>query len=253
MERDGRHTLQQLFPLSEVIEDEESYTSLHKIVLGLLHIDLASSLRKPTVRASIDTPTWTGISALGLAVRRRDVGAARLLLEAGADPNLPKTGLRNTPMHFSIDTGDVEMVRLLLRYGADVNAAGRHGLCPIHNIRMVKNEDAQREILSLLLDHGADICARTVNGCEPLSGVAKEGSVASLGFLLDHGADIDHRDNDGDVALFESVTPRSTRRPDCSSNAGRTTPSSTAAARPFSTYWVAVGMWKCFGSFLDIK
>src|SRR5829696_5473630 len=48
----------------------------------------------------------------------------RLLLDAGADPNVRDTGDNATPLHFAAGGGHVDSVRLLLDAGADVNGFG---------------------------------------------------------------------------------------------------------------------------------
>lgn len=46
----------------------------------------------------------------------------RLLLTAGADPNLRSSEGKMTPLHYAASCGRTEVVATLIRAGADVNA-----------------------------------------------------------------------------------------------------------------------------------
>ena len=60
---------------------------------------------------------------LSAAVRRRDLGMTRLLLEHGADPNLAEEGSpRGLSLWIAVNDREREIVRLLLEHGADPNA-----------------------------------------------------------------------------------------------------------------------------------
>lgn len=60
---------------------------------------------------------------LSAAVRRGDVAMTRLLLEHGADPNLPEEGApRGLSLWIAVNDRQRELVRLLLERGADPNA-----------------------------------------------------------------------------------------------------------------------------------
>ena len=51
----------------------------------------------------------------------------KLLLDAGADPNVKSKGLSNTPLHYAASYGLVEIVKMLLAKKADVNARNSEG------------------------------------------------------------------------------------------------------------------------------
>lgn len=60
---------------------------------------------------------------LSAAVRRRDAAMTRLLLEHGADPNLPEEGgPRGLSLWIAVNDRERGIVRLLLAHGADPNA-----------------------------------------------------------------------------------------------------------------------------------
>jgi hypothetical protein len=70
-------------------------------------------------------------SALHVAVYREHIDVVRLLLEKGADPNLPNN-IGETPFYWASAHFDIDMIDLLKRYGSDglrwgkVSEAGRH-------------------------------------------------------------------------------------------------------------------------------
>ena len=136
-----------------------------------------------------------GEMPLQLAVRKGDVGIARLLLENGADVNAQdRTG--RTPLHewaVCPDQGD-ELLRALVTHGGDPEAKDRAGNTPLHTA--VLGHDHRRA--SLLLQHGANVNARNTEGNTPLH-VAYDSETASL--LLQHGANVNARNTEGKTPL----------------------------------------------------
>ncbi len=72
-----------------------------------------------------------------------------ILLKSGANVNAKTTRDGETPFHKAIDRGDVEIVKLLLNYGADVNAVSKFGVSSIYFARN------SQVVLELLKEHGA--------------------------------------------------------------------------------------------------
>ncbi len=59
-----------------------------------------------------------GRTPLHFAVIRRKHEVVRYLLKKGANPNL-RDDYGNTPLHYAYENGDVEMVSILMRAGVD--------------------------------------------------------------------------------------------------------------------------------------
>jgi ankyrin repeat protein len=86
---------------------------------------------------------------LSAATRRNDVEMVRLLLEHGADPNLPEEGApHGTALYNAVQYRYREIVRLLLARGADPNAEVESSGTP-----MLQAKD-DPELFALLVAHG---------------------------------------------------------------------------------------------------
>lgn len=108
----------------------------HDLILGTFHsaacIGDVCQLRRhlkfyKNKNISVDFTDGAGMSALHWAALRGHEICARILLENGANPELPQRGL-NTCLHLAATRGYDDLVRLLIDYGANIrsrNAEGR--------------------------------------------------------------------------------------------------------------------------------
>ena len=55
-----------------------------------------------------------------------------LMTRRDVSPNTPHKVLKKFPIHVAAESGDLEMIRLLLKCGADVNARMENGNTPLH-------------------------------------------------------------------------------------------------------------------------
>jgi ankyrin repeat protein len=78
----------------------------------------------------------------------------RILLEAGADPNLRSSNGFWTPLIQAVDFGQIDAAKILLSRGASVSETNSEGSTPLHFA-----ENA--EVVKLLISAGADPNART--------------------------------------------------------------------------------------------
>jgi uncharacterized protein len=94
-----------------------------------------------------------GFTALHLAAFFGKVEAARELLAAGASSHTYGTnGLANQPLHAAAAGRHLEVCRLLLAAGADVNASQHGGFTPLHQAA----DHGDVEMVELFLSAGAD-------------------------------------------------------------------------------------------------
>jgi ankyrin repeat protein len=178
-------------------------TALHHAVMGR-HYDVAKRLMAAganinAVDASLETPLY-------LAVIEQDEAAAWLLIAAGAD--LEAQGPMGTPLHVAARHNSVDMVTLLLKNGAKIDARNRELATPLALAAWRGSLDAAK----VLLAKGADIEARNVRGQTPLFyAVVGPNAVNLVPFLIEHGAEINVRDTAGITALDLAI--RHDRKP----------------------------------------
>lgn len=147
--------------------------------------------------ADADTKDNKGESALvalissHLLAPEAKAAAAEILLEAGAA--LPKTNKKGEPIlcdAFNIlhkeESG--AMVTLMIRYGADPNAAAKDGLTPLHDAI----SHGCRGIVTALVEGGADVNRKTgTYQNSPLYlAIKMSHDVEIARILIEHGADV---------------------------------------------------------------
>ena len=139
------------------------------------------------------------------------VNLAKLLLEQGAQVNNPAGTFNKTPLHGASFYGPLELVKLLVSNGADVNAVDDDGATPLQNAAR-KNE---LEIAKFLLQQGA---SKTINQIYK----TKEGSSSEDGktalfnavsadmakLLIDNGAQISVVNKAGESVLLNALNKR---------------------------------------------
>jgi ankyrin repeat protein len=117
--------------------------------------------------------SWT---ALIWAARSGSVEAINVLLDSGADVNLPGSTGDNwdaTPLQHAILERQPAAVRLLLARGADANRGAGGSLAPL----FLAAGDTDPAMLELLLAHGADPSVEDEHGATPLSRAVSAGTL----------------------------------------------------------------------------
>lgn len=127
-----------------------------------------SRVRDAVATADLEARDGEGRTALLLATRANDVEIARLLIDAGADVNA-KDGIKDTPYLYAGAEGRDEILKMIL-------ASGRANL-----------KDNNRY------------------GGTALIPAADKGHPSTVRILLEAGVDIDHVNNLGWTALMEAV------------------------------------------------
>jgi ankyrin repeat protein len=127
------------------------------------------------------------------------VDVVRVLLDHGANVNT--IGKKKTPLSLAYDRGHLEIMRLLLEHGADVDVFHYDNDLVLH----CASNGGQAEVVHLLLWHNADVNARGYLDWTPLQYASLFGHTKVVQLLLDHGADIDALARGDDSPLHISI------------------------------------------------
>ncbi|RYP75513.1 hypothetical protein DL771_002398 [Monosporascus sp. 5C6A] len=158
----------------------------------------------------LSQPRWTPRNSLGAdnaqlrdsllaAVDSRNHKMVEQLLDRGVPPNL---GPHAHVLNQAISHHDVESVRLLLLFGADVNAADSRGTTPLY----LSVEESFLEGVNMLLKYGADPNLTAGHGAETaLSAAIVEDKFTLTRLLLAYGGDANHVMAEGDTLLMTAI------------------------------------------------
>jgi ankyrin repeat protein len=149
----------------------------------------------------------------------------KALVGAGADPNAALVGKVNnrgafdmrwsdtigaTPFVRAAQNGDIEVLQLLLAYGANpfvetsVEETAMHLLGGVGwplGQGHIRTDDEILASYDLLISLGLDVNAANASGITPLMGAAYKGENVAVQYLVDHGANMYATDDEGRNAL----------------------------------------------------
>ncbi len=142
-------------------------------------------------------------SPLYKAAEKGNVAEVKRLLKRGA--NVESVGVSREPALVAASFLEKrEIVEMLLNHGANIEAKDGN-----ENTSLQRVAWRNLEIVKLLLDRGAQVNTKNVHGTTPLHQAANRGQTAIVDLLLDHGADINaERSFNGDTPLHWSVASR---------------------------------------------
>ena len=126
------------------------------------------------------------------AVKANDARSIEELLARGHDPNVTDENQR-TALMLAAASGYEDIIALLIRYRAGVNAQDKFGNAALYYAAAADNVG----VLKRLLDAGANVDTANRQGATSLMIAAAEGHLASVQMLIDHKADLEATDFTG--------------------------------------------------------
>jgi ankyrin repeat protein len=151
---------------------------------------------------NINTADNEGDVALIEATKNGHLPVIELLLKRGADVNITSYGA--TPLFFA---KDVEIAKVLIQAGANIETEGWEGWCPLFEI-VYRGYD---EVVNLLIENGVNVNRKLgednedfVKGATALIIAAQQGHTECVRLLCDKVDNIDHTDRKGWSALMHA-------------------------------------------------
>ncbi|KAK7496799.1 hypothetical protein BaRGS_00012008, partial [Batillaria attramentaria] len=145
----------------------------------------------------------SAMSRLFHAIKEGNSQAVKAVCQS--NPSLisaPNPNRQLTPLMYACHKGEVEIARMLLDMGADVNGTG--GFTDRFPLS-VALESEQEQAAILLIDHGANIHYRSGRQRTPLHMAAFNNLSQALQILILKGADVNATDRYGDTALIDAL------------------------------------------------
>lgn len=140
---------------------------------------------------------------LSLAVQNDDPVEARSILSANVNVNVTEKNYDGaTPLFMAVENGNVEVAKMLLNFGAKVNARNNRRQTPL----MMLDGDATAELVDLLVTNGARLNLTDNQGNTALIlATEEEPHISVIKALIDAGADVNHQNNHGKTALWKAA------------------------------------------------
>lgn len=182
-----------------------TFNNLYQRLSGSSILHIATQCKKTAVvswlvdhhHLAIDVQDARGDTVLLLtATNPNRIDMFRLLIAKGANVNA-KNNHGTTPLHATLVNNNVEAARLLIAHGADINAKNKNGLSALHST--VVDADADCKIARLLIEEGANVNIQDNRLQTPLHHAIADDlpSIKTIQLLVGHGADSNIRDAAG--------------------------------------------------------
>lgn len=137
--------------------------------------------RDITTRDSVDEDGYT---PLHRAAYSNNVDIAKILIQYGANVN-SRTEYQWTPLHSAVKWSNAETAAFLLQHGADVNAISEGQQTPLHIAATVSN--CRETAMTLMLEPNCDTDALN-NSAETAAEIARRTGLSYSLFEMGHSA-----------------------------------------------------------------
>lgn len=123
------------------------------------------------------------------------------LLNVSADMKARQNVMEHSVLDVAVCMGSMEMVKIIVQHGADVNARASSGLTALH--KAASSEGSR--LINALLGFGAAVDQPDMHGSTPLVVAARQDSVHGVVDLLRHGTSVNARNAARDSPLHSAA------------------------------------------------
>lgn len=180
--------------------DNRGWTCLHEAAANDSYESMLIIIAHPECRHLVET--FEGHTALYLACRNKcSMRTIEALLEKIPDIVHYSSTEMTSPLHIASAQGRVELVELLIKYGAMLNAQDFDGDTPLHEAAL----HMKHEVVSILLHAGAEPEIRNFSGYTPYHLACMKGCLETIKELQPFITDINHITMQGRTPLILAV------------------------------------------------
>ena len=153
--------------------------------------------------ADSNAVTHDGRSALHMA---NHAEAVNILIQNGANVSIKSKSAKITPLMFAAFRGNFEVVEVLIENGANVSTTDKNSKTALHFAVGGPFDSSfdldKARVAKILIQHGAQVDARTNELGTPLHYCSKDGYIEVAKVLLENGANVDAKIKGSDTPLY---------------------------------------------------
>ncbi|MCB1138625.1 MAG: ankyrin repeat domain-containing protein [Leptospiraceae bacterium] len=177
----------------------ELLPSVFALVMASYNGDLPAIRR--LVDQNVDLNGQMKVTPLIAAIDGNRSAAAILLLEKGANPNVPAEMNGQTALHLATKKGSMELVQLLVDGGADLDPQDPARQTPLWGASFHNHP----QIIRYLVEKGANLHHKDPAGNTAMSIAAAGGATESIAELASLGLNADEPNRFGRTPLFDAI------------------------------------------------
>lgn len=179
------------------------YNIIHKIVIGLIPLDLEEQLRVSA--AAVNDRDRLGRTPLHYAAFLGDLSNMRILMKYDANPSIADNE-NAVPLHQATYRGHLDAVSLLIERGVNIDVMDDINGSPLHHVANSAWIKDPNPLLKLLIYAGAKVDFRDNSGRTPFMDAMDSGNMKTARAFLENGADINAVCENGQSALADCIS-----------------------------------------------